>query len=148
MYYINYKHNMHFFHTCWYHSLFCCNFHTFIAPTSTSTSSNTGHLKIPKFDLPKFNGQYKGCTLFYEQFLASVQLFPTSEKSFTSKHLSRVKPYSHTFTINQFKLQNRFEILHWSLKQWKVHCQFSFRCNFAIGTFTKWVSCGITTTFR
>ena len=45
----------------------------FTAPTSTSTSSpTTGHLKMPKFDLPKFNGQYKGWTPFYEQFLASV----------------------------------------------------------------------------
>ena len=45
----------------------------FTAPTSTSTSSpTTGLLKMPKFDLPKFNGQYKGWTPFYEQFLASV----------------------------------------------------------------------------
>ena len=45
----------------------------FTAPTSTSTSSpTTGHLKMPKFDLPKVNGQSKGWSPFYEQFLASV----------------------------------------------------------------------------
>ena len=45
----------------------------FTAPTSKSTSSpTTGHLKMPKFDLPKVNGQSKGWSPFYEQFLASV----------------------------------------------------------------------------
>ena len=56
----------------------------FITPTSTSTSSSTTvHLKMPKFDLPKFNGQYKGWTPFYEQFLASVDsntAFPDIQK--------------------------------------------------------------------
>ena len=40
--------------------------------SSTGTASGTGHLKTPKFDLPKFDGQYTKWVSFYEQFIASV----------------------------------------------------------------------------
>ena len=40
--------------------------------SSTGTASGTGHLKMPKFDLPKFDGQYTKWVPFYEQFIASV----------------------------------------------------------------------------
>ena len=40
--------------------------------SSTGTASGTGHLKMPKFDLPKFDGQYTKWVPFYDQFIASV----------------------------------------------------------------------------
>ena len=43
-----------------------------INASPTSSSSTTGKLKMPKFDLPKFKGHYKDWTPFYEQFMASV----------------------------------------------------------------------------
>ena len=43
-----------------------------INASPTSSSSTTGNLKMPNFDLPKFKGHYKDWTPFYEQFMASV----------------------------------------------------------------------------
>ena len=43
-----------------------------INASPTSSSSTTGNLKMPKFDLQKFKGHYKDWTPFYEQFMASV----------------------------------------------------------------------------
>ena len=43
-----------------------------INASPTSSSSTTGNLKMPKFDLPKFKGHYKDWTPFYEQFMAAV----------------------------------------------------------------------------
>ena len=40
--------------------------------SSTGTASGAGHSKMPKFDLPKFDGQYTKWVPFYEQFIASV----------------------------------------------------------------------------
>ena len=42
------------------------------APAPTSASPNCASLKMPKFSLPNFNGQYQNWTPFYEQFMASV----------------------------------------------------------------------------
>ena len=44
---------------------------------ATSNSHNSSHIKIPKFDLPKFNGEYKKWVPFYEQFMASVDNNPS-----------------------------------------------------------------------
>ena len=43
-----------------------------VLATATTSSPTTGNLKMPKFQLPKFSGQYKDWTPFYEQFVASV----------------------------------------------------------------------------
>ena len=42
------------------------------APAPASASPNCASLKMPKFSLPNFDGQYQNWTPFYERFMASV----------------------------------------------------------------------------
>ena len=35
-------------------------------PTNATSNSHSSHIKMPKFDLPKFNGEYKKWVPFYE----------------------------------------------------------------------------------
>ena len=44
--------------------------------TYVTSNSHSNHIKMPKFDLPKFNGEYKKWIPFYEQFMASVDSNP------------------------------------------------------------------------
>ena len=46
-------------------------------PTNATSNSHNSHIKMLKFDLPKFNGEYNKWVPFYEQFLASVDNNPS-----------------------------------------------------------------------
>ena len=45
--------------------------------TSATSNSHSSHIRMPEFDLPKFNGEYKKWISFYEQFMASVDNYPS-----------------------------------------------------------------------
>ena len=70
------------------------------APAAAGASANcASSLKMPKFSLPNFDGQYQNWTPFYEQFMASVD---------SSKTLPDIQKFNYLNLLLWAKLHNSF----------------------------------------